>query len=262
VQSPPAFIHMNARWASGSIAARHRRCTNGSVSSSILIADDDADVRRLIAGLLERAGHGVVEASDGREALKLLYARRPCLVLLDVTMPGLDGWQVLERVREVSDVPVLMLTALGEELDRVRGLRAGADDYVAKPFGRQELLARVEALLRRARGVADVPEAYRDELLEVDFAQRSVNVQRQPVSLTPGEFRLLSAFVRHAGQLLSRDQLLELAWGDAFSRTGDEVKLYVGYLRRKLGGPDGAGAAIETVRGFGYRYRPPGDRAA
>jgi DNA-binding response OmpR family regulator len=227
---------------------------------SILIADDDADVRRLIGGLLERAGYGVLEAPDGREALKLLYARHPGLVVLDVKMPGLDGWQVLERIREVSEVPVLMLTAQGEELDRVRGLRAGADDYVSKPFGRQELLARVEALLRRAGGPADAADAYRDELLEVDFAQRSVAVRGQPVALTPGEFRLLSAFVRHPGQLLSRDQLLELAWGDAFTRTGDEVKLYVGYLRRKLGGAEGAGAAIETVRGFGYRYRPPAAR--
>jgi DNA-binding response OmpR family regulator len=224
--------------------------------ASILIADDDVDVRRLISGLLERAGHRVVEASDGREALRLLYGRRPNLIVLDVAMPGLDGWQVLGRIREVSDVPVLMLTGLGDELDRVRGLRAGADDYVAKPFGRQELLARVEALLRRAGRTADAAEAYRDELIEVDFAGRSVHVHGQPVSLTPGEFRLLTAFVRHPGQLLSRDQLLELAWGDAFTRTGDEVKLYVGYLRRKLGGVDGAGAAIETVRGFGYRYRP------
>ena len=227
-------------------------------AASILIADDDADVRRLIAGLLQRAGHCVVEASVGREALRLLFARHPGLVVLDVTMPGLDGWQVLERIREVSEVPILMLTARGEELDRVRGLRAGADDYVAKPFGRQELLARVEALLRRVPAAAGAAEAYRDELIEVDFAQRSVSVRGQPVSLTPGEFRLLTAFVRHPGQLLSRDQLLELAWGDAFSRTGDEVKLYVGYLRRKLGGPEGAGTAIETVRGFGYRYLPGG----
>jgi DNA-binding response OmpR family regulator len=219
--------------------------------ASILIAEDDADVRRLIAGLLERAGHRVVEAADGREALRLLFARHPGLVVLDVTMPGLDGWQVLERIRDVSDVPILMLTAHGEELDRVRGLRGGADDYVAKPFGRQELLARVEALLRRAPAATGAAEAYRDELIEVDFAQRSVSVRGQPVSLTPGEFRLLTAFVRHPGQLLSRDQLLELAWGDALTRTGDEVKLYVGYLRRKLGGPDGAGSAIETVRGFG-----------
>ncbi|HEV2875440.1 MAG TPA: response regulator transcription factor [Thermoleophilaceae bacterium] len=222
----------------------------------ILIADDDADVRRLIVTLLERGGYRALEAADGLEALRLLYARHPAAVVLDVTMPGLDGWQVLERIREVSDVPVLMLTAQGEELSRVRGLRAGADDYVPKPFGRQELLARVEALLRRAGARAAVAEAYRDELLEVDFEQRRVVVGAEPVSLTPLEFRLLGAFVRHPGQLLSRDQLLELAWRDASTRSGDEVKLYVGYLRRKLDAAAGAGAAIETVRGFGYRYRP------
>jgi DNA-binding response OmpR family regulator len=224
----------------------------------ILIADDDADVRRLIVTLLERAGFRAIEAGDGREALRLLYARRPAAVVLDVTMPALDGWQVLERIREVSDVPVLMLTAQGEELQRVRGLRAGADDYVAKPFGRQELLARIEALLRRAGGSAEVAEAYRDELLDVDFAQRRVRAGTEEVSLTPLEFRLLSAFLRHPGQLLSRDQLLELAWGDPAARSGDEVKLYIGYLRRKLDAAAGAGSAIETVRGFGYRYRAAG----
>lgn len=221
----------------------------------ILIADDDADVRRLIVVLLERAGYRVLEASDGLEALRLLYAQRPAAVVLDVTMPGLDGWKVLERIREVSDVPVLMLTVQGEELHRVRGLRAGADDYVPKPFGRQELLARIEALLRRSRGNAEVTEAYRDELLEVDFRQRRVLVRGEPVSLTPLEFRLLGAFVRNPGQLLSRDQLLEMAWGEPAARSGEEVKLYIGYLRRKLDTVAGAGVAIETVRGFGYRYR-------
>jgi DNA-binding response OmpR family regulator len=224
----------------------------------ILIADDDADVRRLIVSLLERAGHRVLEAADGREAVRVLYARRPALVVLDVTMPGLDGWQVLDRIREVSEVPVLMLTIEGEELNRVRGLRAGADDYMPKPFGRLELVARVEALLRRAGQRAAVTEAYRDELIEVDFGQRSVRVRGDPLSLTPLEFRLLGAFVRHPGQLLTRDQLLELAWGDPTARSGDEVKLYVGYLRRKLDDVADAGAAIETVRGFGYRYRAAG----
>ena len=224
----------------------------------ILIADDDADVRALIAGLLERAGYAVLSATDGREALRVLHSRRPGLVVLDVSMPGMDGWQALERIREISDVPVLMLTASGDELDRVRGLRGGADDYVTKPFGRQELLARVEALLRRAGGRAEVTEHYRDDLVEVDFAQRTVRVAQRELRLTPLEFRLLAAFVTHSGQLLSRDQLLKLAWGDPAERAGHEVKIYVGYLRRKLDEAAGAGAAIETVRGFGYRYLPPG----
>jgi DNA-binding response OmpR family regulator len=228
----------------------------------ILIADDDADIRRLIVRLLERAGYRALQASNGRDALRLLYAHRPAAVVLDVTMPALDGWQVLERIREVSDVPVLMLTAKGEELDRVRGLRAGADDYVPKPFGRLELLARIEALLRRSSGQVEMPESYSDDLLEVDFEQRRVLVRGEPAPLTPLEFRLLGAFLHHPGQVLSRDQLLELAWGDPSTRSADEVKLYVGYLRRKLDAAAGAGSAIETVRGFGYRYTAPGRAGA
>jgi DNA-binding response OmpR family regulator len=228
-------------------------------AAPILIAEDDADVRGMVAGLLERAGHVVVTAGEGREALRLLHARRPRLVLLDVEMPGMDGWQALERIREISDVPVLMLTASGEEPDRVRGLREGADDYVTKPFGRQELLARVEALLRRAGRRPAVSDVYRDELVDVDFAQRVVRVREHELRLTPLEFRLLAAFVTHPGQVLTRDQLLELAWGDPAERAGHEVKIYVGYLRRKLEESAGAGSAIETIRGFGYRYRPPAE---
>jgi DNA-binding response OmpR family regulator len=220
----------------------------------VLVADDDRDVRTLVRTLLVRAGHEVIEAADGRECLRALYERRPDLVVLDVGMPGLNGWEALERIRDVADVPVLLLTARGDELDRVRGLRAGADDYVSKPFGRQELLARVEALLRRTATVAQIPRRYSDDLIEIDFAQRSVTAEGRPVELTPLEFRLLSAFVRHPGQLLSHDQLLELVWGDPGSHSRDQVKLYVGYLRRKLDGAAGAGRSIQSVRGFGYRY--------
>jgi DNA-binding response OmpR family regulator len=220
----------------------------------VLVADDDLDVRTLVRTLLERAGHEVVEAADGRECLRAVYERRPSLVVLDVGMPALDGWQTLERIREVADVPVLLLTARGGELDRVRGLRAGADDYVSKPFGRQELLARVDALLRRAReGPADV-RGYVDDLLEIDFTQRSVVAKGLKVDLTPLEFRLLAAFVQHAGQVLSHRQLRELAWGEPDPHSRDQVKLYVGYLRRKLDSAIRSGAPIETVRGFGYRY--------
>jgi DNA-binding response OmpR family regulator len=220
----------------------------------VLVADDDRDVRNLVRTLLERAGHEVVEAADGRECLRVLYAKRPELVVLDVRMPLLDGWDALARIREVANVPVLMLTARGDELDRVRGLRAGADDYVQKPFGRQELLARVEALLRRTTDPAEVREVYSDDLLEVDYAGRRVTAGRRAVELTPLEFRLLAAFVEHPDQVLSREQLLELVWGDSASHSRDEVKLYVGYLRRKLRAAAAAEPPIETVRGFGYRY--------
>jgi DNA-binding response OmpR family regulator len=224
--------------------------------TSILVVDDDADIRTLVAELLQRAGHGVIQAPDGESGLKLFYAQQPDLVLLDVSMPGLDGWEVLTRIRELSDVPVLMLTARAGELEKVRGLRAGADDYVTKPFGRQELLARVDAALRRGRNDQQPEQTYADDFLTVDFAQRQVRAGGVDLTLTPLEFRLLGAFVRNQNQVLSHDQLLELVWGDARSADRDQVKLYVGYLRRKLGTGAGEQSPIETVRGFGYRYRP------
>jgi DNA-binding response OmpR family regulator len=225
----------------------------------ILVVDDDDDIRGLVRKLLERAGTEVRETPNGREGLREFHAWRPDLVVLDVSMPELDGWSVLERIRDMSDVPVLMLTARADELERVRGLQAGADDYVVKPFGKQELVARVQALLRRAQrgGAAEEPETYADAYLSIDWAQARVAVGDREVQLTPLEFRLLSTFVRHPRQVLSRDQLLELVWGDAFGVAGDQVKLYVGYLRRKLD-PDASDTVpIETVRGFGYRYRAP-----
>ena len=231
---------------------------DGMKSARVLVVDDEEDIRKLVAHLLRRAGHDVVEAENGRSALRSLHASPPDLVVLDVSMPELDGWQTLERIRDLSDVPVLMLTARGDELERVRGLQAGADDYVVKPFGRQELLARVQALLRRATSAAPAgrPDAYVDDRLEVDFAQRAVTYDGRGVALTPLEFRLLTAFVRHPRQVLSRDQLLELAWGNAYGVSGDQVKLYVGYLRRKLDPEQPDAVPIETVRGFGYRYKP------
>ncbi|HTR33338.1 MAG TPA: response regulator transcription factor [Gaiellaceae bacterium] len=221
----------------------------------VLVVDDDPDIRLLLRELLERAGYLVDEAETGREALRHLFSNAPALVILDVTMPDMDGYQTLERIRDLSDVPVMMLTARTQELEKVRGLSSGADDYVAKPFGRQELLARVQALLRRTGGRTEVLEAYADDFVEIDYAQRSVLVDGRDVQLTPLEFKLLSAFVQNPNQVLSRDQLLELVWGDPYGVSGDQVKLYVGYLRRKLVPDAPESAPIETVRGFGYRYR-------
>src|SRR3982750_743944 len=225
----------------------------------VLVVDDDDDIRNLIRTLLERTGTTVHDAPNGREGLREFHAWRPDLVILDVNMPELDGWAVLERIRDMSEVPVLMLTARGDELERVRGLQAGADDYVVKPFGKQELVARVNALLRRASRASTNEEAetYADAYLTVDWGQARVAVGDREVQLTPLEFRLLSTFVRHPRQVLSREQLPELVWGDAFGVGGDQVKLYIGYLRRKLDPDDADSAPIETVRGFGYRYQPP-----
>src|SRR6266513_5525067 len=140
----------------------------------VLVVDDESDIRGLVRELLQRSGHDVIEAPDGNEGLKRFYADQPDLVILDVQMPGLDGWGVLERIRELSDVPVLMLTARAEELDKVRGLRAGADDYVTKPFGRQELLARVDAALRRTPRGGESQDTYADGFVSIDFPQRAV----------------------------------------------------------------------------------------
>jgi DNA-binding response OmpR family regulator len=234
------------------------RYESGMNTPRVLVIDDDDDIRTLVGELLRRAGLEVDEASDGRAGLRALHQSSPDLVLLDVSMPELDGWQTLERIRDLSDIPVMMLTARGAELERVRGLQAGADDYLVKPFGRQELVARVQALLRRARsGGEDRQEAYGDERVTIDFAQRAVTYDGREVALTPLEFKLLAAFVRHPRQVLSRDQLLELVWGNAYGVSGDQVKLYVGYLRRKLDPEQPDRVPIETVRGFGYRYQTP-----
>jgi DNA-binding response OmpR family regulator len=225
-------------------------------AARVLVIDDDDDIRGLVVELLQRAGLTVDQAPDGRAGLRAFHQSPADLVVLDVSMPELDGWETLERIRDLSDVPVIMLTARGAELERVRGLQAGADDYMVKPFGRQELVARVQALLRRARatGGDDRQDSYADDRLTIDFAQRAVTYDGRDASLTPLEFKLLSAFVRHPRQVLSREQLLELVWGDAYGVSGDQVKLYVGYLRRKLDHDKPDEVPIETVRGFGYRY--------
>ena len=209
-----------------------------------------------VGTVLERGGHTVVRAHDGEEALKAAYDRKPDLVVLDVEMPKLDGWKVLERLREVSDVPVLMLTARTEEPYKVRGLRAGADDYVTKPFGPPELLARVDAILRRIQTEGrTAPEVTQIGPLEVRHDEGVVRIVAEELPLTPLEFRLLSVLVRNPGKVLSSDQLVELVWNDPYA-SPDQVKLLVSRLRKKLADSLEADP-IETVRGFGYRFNTP-----
>jgi DNA-binding response OmpR family regulator len=222
----------------------------------LLVVDDDEDIRALLRLVLERGGYLVDDQADGRAALRAFHTGHHDLVILDVTMPDLDGWEILDRIRDLSEVPVLMLTARDSESDRVRGLRGGADDYVTKPFDRDELLARVEVLLRRAPR-DDEPVSYTDSFMQVDFVQRTLSIEGRDITLTRTQYNLLEAFVRHPNQILSREQLLELAWEDPAAVSRDQVKLYVGYLRKKLGTRDGE-SPIETVRGFGYRFRPAG----
>ena len=224
----------------------------------VLVIEDDQDISLGIRTVLTRNGFEVASSADGKQGLRAFHVARPDLVVLDIGLPTLDGWAVLERIRDMSDVPVLILTAHGSETDKVRGLHGGADDYLTKPFGNRELTARVEALLRRPRSEQPEAEVYDDGRLLVKLAAREVSAGGAPVAVTPTEFRLLAALIRHPGQILSADQLLELAWNDPLGVGPERVKFAVMRLRRKLGqGPGEPGASIEAVRGFGYRYVPP-----
>jgi DNA-binding response OmpR family regulator len=222
------------------------------------MVEDDPDITLALRLLFTRAGYEVTQAPDGRTGLREAYAWHPDLVVLDVGLPEMDGWQVLERLRDVSDVPVLVLTAHGQEADKVRGLRSGADDYLTKPFANQELVARVEALLRRSSNSTTwASQVYDDGLLNLDPTGRRAYVAGAEVRLTPTEFRLLNALVRHAGAVLSPPQLLAQAWDDPTGIGQERVKFAVLRLRRKLGWTDPESSPIESVRGFGYRYRRP-----
>jgi DNA-binding response OmpR family regulator len=225
------------------------------VSERVLLIEDDADIALGVRTVLGRSGFKVITAAEGPEGLRAFYSERPDIVILDVGLPKMDGWAVLERIRELSGVPVLMLTSRGHEADKVRGLRGGADDYLTKPFSTAEFVARVQALLRRQHAADQLPEVFDDGHVQVNFVTHGVLVNGVSVELTPTEFRLLAALVRHPGQVLSPVKLLELAWSDPFGIGPDRVKYSVMRLRRKLGTQPGGDSAIEAVRGFGYRYR-------
>jgi DNA-binding response OmpR family regulator len=204
--------------------------------------------------LLREAGIEVVQAADGAAGLKAFYAERPDVVLLDLDLADVNGFEILSTVRELSDVPVLAITANDGETDRIRALRAGADDCMTKPTSEQELLARIEALLRRSRSAPEIAPVLDDEFIRIDHPRHRVEILGVEVGLTPIEFRMLATFAENPGRVLGHGQLLDLVWGDRH-RDKDEVKLYVSYLRRKLGEAAGVDP-VETVRGVGYRYRP------
>ncbi|MEX2981561.1 response regulator transcription factor [Streptomyces sp. C36] len=225
----------------------------------ILVVEDDPDLGLALRVLLTRAGYEVAHADDGREALRLLFAERPGLLLLDIGLPGLDGWEVLERTRDMSDLPVLLLTARGAESDRVRGLRAGADDYLPKPFGNDELLARVEALLRRSAPTRWAGDSFGGDGLRLVPERRSAVWQGHEARLSDIEYRLLQVLVRNRGRVITTDQLLDRVWDDPEGTGRERVKFAVLRLRRKLRQAAGDEAAdpLEAVRGLGYRYRAP-----
>lgn len=227
-----------------------------STQGTVLVIDDDKTLLRLLQEALTKAGYQVILTSNGIDGLQEMYARQPDLVLLDVMMPRMDGWETLSRIRQISRVPVIMLTAKDGEQEKVRGFNLGVDDYVTKPFSFAELVARAGAVLRRARTSAPVAKNKRyssgDLVLDVD-AHR-VTKGGKLVELTPTEFRLLETLAEHAGRVLTHEQLLEKVWGyDAGEDTG-YIKRYIWYLRQKLEDDPTNPQHILTERGFGYSF--------
>lgn len=222
----------------------------------ILVVDDEERMARFIQLNLEHDGFQVVEANRGAKAIQLLRDEMPDLVILDVMMPDIDGFQVLEMIREISVVPVIMLTAKGEEDDRVRGLELGADDYVTKPFSPRELVSRVRAVLRRneigSPGGREMIVV--DENLRLDFGKREVWVGGQLIKLRPTEYRLLYHLVQNAGWVMTYDQLLSKVWGYEYRDEPHYVRLYINYLRQKLEKDPANPKYILTERGVGYRF--------
>ena len=222
----------------------------------ILVVDDESRMVRFVRMNLELEGYQVAEAGTGMEALEKVRDELPDLVLLDVMMPEMDGFETLERLREISTVPVIMLTVKGDEEDRIRGLELGADDYVTKPFSPRELASRIRAVLRRAEMPAPIAKTaiQIDDRLSVDFRQREVIVDGEPVRLRPTEYRLLYHLVNNAGWVMTHEMLLSKVWGYEYRDETGLLRLYITYLRKKIEPTSSDPRYIFTERGVGYRF--------
>jgi len=234
-----------------------------AMGKKILIVDDDEVLVRLIDQVLTQKGYEVLKAGNGQEGLRLLFAHKPDLVLLDVVMPKMDGWQTCSRIRDVSDIPIIMLTGKQRaEDDIVRGLDYGADDYLLKPVGNRELVARVRAALRRAELSSSVDAkreiTYSDGFLTVDIAERKVIVNGERVKLTPREFRLFALLVENAGHILTHKQVLEKVWGWEYTDDLDYVRIYISHLRQKIEPDPVLPRYIITEPGVGYYFQKAG----
>lgn len=224
------------------------------MADKILLVDDDATLRHLFSEYLHHNAFEVAVAANGQEALRLAYSERPSLVILDVMMPGMDGWETCARLRELSDVPIILLTAKATETDKLRGFRLGADDYVTKPFSFAELTARIEAVLTRSRpapGTAHRVYTFGDLVVDLDRLQ--VEAHGEPVALTPTEFRLLECLAQKGGQAVAEAALVQEAWGEYKQEEAGAVRRYIWLLRQKIEVDPSQPKHILTVRGFGYR---------
>jgi two-component system KDP operon response regulator KdpE len=225
------------------------------MNETVLIIDDDKTLIDLLGQALGKAGYEIMSATNGIDGLQILYKHSVDLVILDVMMPRMDGWETCTRIRDISDVPVIMLTAKDEEADALKGFQRGADDYVTKPFSFAELTARVKAVLQRAHKTPhdEQKNVYICNELVVDADNSQVMVRGKPVSLTPTEFQLLLTLVENAGRILSHEQLLSQVWGPEYIDEPGYVKRYIWYLRQKIEEDPSAPQYIITERGFGYK---------
>ncbi len=223
----------------------------------VLIVDDDRTLVRLMREALSKSEFEIITAFNGIDALQELYAKQPDLVLLDVMMPRMDGWETATRIRQVSKVPIIMLTAKDEESDKLKGFAAGVDDYVTKPFSFAEMVARVQAVLNRARmtPVEHKPKRYSSGNLVIDTDARRVIKDGKVIELTPTEYRLLVTLAENAGRVLSHEQLLNKVWGYEYGEDTGYVKRYIWYLRRKVENDPRKPEHILTERGFGYLFQ-------
>lgn len=222
----------------------------------ILAVDDEQRMVRFIQLNLEQDGFQVITAYNGKDALEQVRTQLPDLILLDIMMPDINGFEVLRKIREVNNVPVIMLTAKGEEDDRIQGLELGADDYITKPFSPRELVSRIRAVLRRTKTFQDeqVDQIKVDDRLTIDFSRREVWVDGEKVDLRPTEYRLLYHLVQNAGWVNTHEQLLSKVWGFEYQDEPHYVRLYVNYLRKKLEEDPSNPKYILTERGVGYRF--------
>lgn len=226
------------------------------MGEKILVIDNDHHAVRQVDYCLTREGYEVYKAYDGQEGLRQMYSHQPDMVILDIIMPKMNGWRTCRRIQEMSDIPIIMLSAKGEVKDIVRGLDYGADDYLTKPFSVKELLARVRATLRRVAlpPLNKEPVTYSDENLTVNLAERRIVVQGEPVKLTPTEYRLLAYLVENAGRVLTYRQLLEKVWGWEYTDNIDYLRVYIWHLRQKIEEEPSKPKYILTEYGVGYRF--------